>query len=705
MKNLKYIRIVFIIVFLATAVIFGFSEKKIETNIIQAILPETSQESQLLNLTKKYSDNINIIFEADSGEAAESLKTEFYNKIDKNIFVKEEFNFEKIFEEYKKSQDYVLSNNDRKLLLNKEYKKLEENAKNKLYNPFGVILTEFESDPYLLFSDFLLSLNEKNSFQNTNFYNNKYYSILNLKLNKKLKNSDIKNLIELKSEFEKDNNKIYFTGTPIHSYYTSKSSEREINIICIVTTIFIFGLCFLYFRSIKIIIPIIISISLGILAGFFVTSIIFKEVHILTFVFATTLIGICIDYSLHYFLEQNIKNIIKPLTSGLITTISAFLILLFSDMILLKQIAVFVSTGLIFVYLFVILFYPLVKFNINFNPSKFVDKLNLLQNKKIKIIVLPVVFLVICFGLFKLSFNDDIRSFYTPKGELLKSEELLQNLKKEKEGISFLLITNKNFQTLLEENENIVDELLEKNVGFVSISDFLPSIKRQKENFKLKSNLYQNNLNSFNNLLTLEQINKLKNKTDDGKYITYNSNLNFLEKFFVDDNTTLTILFRVKNSPVVNNKTVKFINIADDISQIVKSGRNSCKILFIPVLFILYVIVTIFFGFKKAIFIILPSVIGSFFSLAIFGLLNIEANIFNILAIFLIIGFSLDYSIFRFNGVKNSDSAVFVSCITSFLSFFLLSMTSFKLISSFGLMISIGLLTSYILSFLLISKE
>ena len=139
--------------------------------------------------------------------------------------------------------------------------------------------------------------------------------------------------------------------------------------------------------------------------------------------------------------------------------------------------------------------------------------------------------------------------------------------------------------------------------------------------------------------------------------------------------TSIMILYNIKTNPF---KNMKLINIPNDISKIIKDGRNNCKRLFIPVLLILYITVTIFFGFKKGITIILPSIIGSIFSLAILGLLNIEVNIFNILAIFLIIGFSLDYSIFRFNGAKDSDNAVFISCITSVLSFFLLSMTSFK---------------------------
>ena len=56
-----------------------------------------------------------------------------------------------------------------------------------------------------------------------------------------------------------------------------------------------------------------------------------------------------------------ISKIFKSLTVSLITTVSAFLILLFANFILLKQISVFTITGLITVYGIVVLFYPIMK--------------------------------------------------------------------------------------------------------------------------------------------------------------------------------------------------------------------------------------------------------------------------------------------------------------------------------------------------------
>ena len=110
--------------------------------------------------------------------------------------------------------------------------------------------------------------------------------------------------------------------------------------------------------------------------------------------------------------------------------------------------------------------------------------------------------------------------------------------------------------------------------------------------------------------------------------------------------------------------------------------------------------------------ILLPSVCGGFITIGLLSLFNQPVNLFHVLALFLIAGFSLDYSIFRFNSIKNpalsgikSANAVLISCATSVFSFLLLSFTSFKLISSLGFVLSLGLISSYVLSLLLINND
>ena len=82
-----------------------------------------------------------------------------------------------------------------------------------------------------------------------------------------------------------------------------------------------------------------------------------------------------------------------------------------------------------------------------------------------------------------------------------------------------------------------------------------------------------------------------------------------------------------------------------------------------------------------------------------------NVNLFHCLSAFLIIGFGLDYSIFRFCNMEKSNDGVFISCITTVFSFLLLSFTGFKLISSIGITLATGLTCSYLLSCIFIENN
>jgi predicted exporter len=89
---------------------------------------------------------------------------------------------------------------------------------------------------------------------------------------------------------------------------------------------------------------------------------VFREMHIITFVFGTTLIGICVDYSIHFFVHWkgngNLKDgfairayISKSLIMAFISTEICFFAFLFAPFPILKQFAVFSMTGLLSAFL------------------------------------------------------------------------------------------------------------------------------------------------------------------------------------------------------------------------------------------------------------------------------------------------------------------------------------------------------------------
>ncbi len=707
----KFLRILYIGLFLLLA-FFALKNPAItETNILRMVVPQ--KQSNLLDLSNMYSAKINVLIEGEEPEEVSDTADKFEELALKNNLKSISVDGNKILEIYKTSRGGLLSKNTAELLEKNDYKKVKENTIEMIYNPLGFSLLEPEEDPFLLFTDYIMNLGDNINPDSIINHNDKYYRILNYEFDKNialspsLLNKQVKKIIQLQKSLSENGVEVYLTGTPVHSYYASSRSMVEINIIGIISALFVLFLCLNYFKKPTILLPIATSIILGALAGYFVTALMFPAIHVLTFVFSTTLIGISVDYSLHYFVcktedksgDDVIKEIFKSLSVSLLTTISAFLVLYFSHTELLRQIAVFTITGLITVYLFVVLFYPLISKKIDLNNTNPGVRWNFNFAPRIAKNILIVMAIVALSGMFFVRTNDDIRSMYKPSEKLSNAEKIFADVAGINPKTSFVVVEGKNLQEVLEKEEQVAKLL--GDTKYQAISKYIPSIKTQEKNRALMQRLYETEISPYTTAL------KASSKVPAGDYLEFDKEtFPFLENFFLGANKSLMILYDFNNPDVIKQVGgAEFYNVREDISNLVKECRINCAKLLIPVFLLLYALLAVIYKPKNAARIILPSLCACIFTTGLLGLLHIGLNLFHVIAMFLIIGFSLDYSIFRFNGEKLVKDAVFMSCMTSVFSFFLLSLTGFKLISSLGFVLTTGLLSSYILSLLLIPKE
>ena len=302
-------------------------------------------------------------------------------------------------------------------------------------------------------------------------------------------------------------------------------------------------------------------------------------------------------------------------------------------------------------------------------------------------------------GMFFVRTNDDIRSMYKPSEKLSNAEKIFADVAGINPKTSFVVVEGKNLQEVLEKEEQVAKLL--GDTKYQAISKYIPSIKTQEKNRALMQRLYETEISPYTTAL------KASSKVPAGDYLEFDKEtFPFLENFFLGANKSLMILYDFNNPDVIKQVGgAEFYNVREDISNLVKECRINCAKLLIPVFLLLYALLAVIYKPKNAARIILPSLCACIFTTGLLGLLHIGLNLFHVIAMFLIIGFSLDYSIFRFNGEKLVKDAVFMSCMTSAFSFFLLSLTGFKLISSLGFVLTTGLLSSYILSLLLIPKE
>lgn len=776
-KLVNILRIFFVLTLLVLGGLVLCQPSHTETNILKAIF-SANEDSLLVDLSTRFSSKINVIVESNDYDEAETIAKTFYAKLDKTKMHSSNINATGIIEDYEKYQNNLLSNKTRKLLINKDYDAVIANAYESLYNPVMPPIGSIEQDPFLLLTDFVMNLTE--NFQTSADFvpiqlNEKFYSLIILDVNNELAlsptvlNAEVKKLVDLQNELSKDGVKVYLTGAPVHSYFASSHSIFEINLICILSTLFVIGLIFWYFGSLLPLIPIAVSIGLGIYAGYCVTVLIFKDIHILTFVFSTTLIGVCVDYSLHYFVAlkegkrgvDTIKDIFKSLTVSLITTVSAFLILLFADFVLLRQISVFTITGLVTVYGVVVLGYPMIKaakfFKVDKTIRQWDDKsetkkvisrhqpnnettiqsppspafvalveareqllpaprwgegydkdhasspLGILVSKYSTTLLSCLATVLLIFGLFRTHFDDNIKNMYAPPKNLLNAEKLLTEIVGTSADTSIFVVKGENLQDILQKEEKIADKLNNENSrGYQALSKFVPSEKRQKSNQILRKELYNAKLYEYAGFLPTQTRLRLINANFGNEFLSVNKDFEFLKKnFLIDGNTSIMVVSGYKGQTI---EGVKIINFQKDISSQIRHCRKICLALLVPIFGLLYLLLAKIYDFKSAVKILAPSVCAVVFVFAILGLFGCAINLFHLLAIFLIIGFGLDYSVFRLTNPEKSGDSVLLSCVTTVFSFALLAFAGFKLISSLGTVLALGLLSSYIFSIKLISR-
>lgn len=691
MKN--FLRFLYIAIFIFVGVFVFTHPVETETNILNAVFSDNSADTILVKLSEKYSSQINVIFENADDETVNN----FTKSLDSpNITVKTH-DIQNFLQNSMKYHKNLLSTETAKRLQNKMYDEVTTDAIERIFDPLNIMFVPLSEDPFMLYTDYIKSLGSDELVSDN-------FKIITLKVSPDTSNKEIKKLVTLQEKFSNENTKIYLTGSPIHSYYASTKSMLEINIICALSMLFVIGLCFYYFKNLNLLIPITVSLGLGILSGYFAVSLIFPTIHVLTFVFSTTLIGICIDYSLHYFIEkerasdQYLKSltnvgaegekIFKSLTVSMLSTVSAFAVLIFSGVELLKQISVFTMTGLVSVYLTVILFYPLINFKCNMRKIELK-----LPNKKI----FAIIFALISFAsIFMLKFNDDIRNLYVPSKKLAHAEKLLNEITGNRKK-TFAVVKDKKFQKLLQKEEWIAKNI--EGTEFQAISKFVPSHKQQVKNYKLKQNLYKNSLKNFDKILSTQDINRLKNEKTPQEFLEFDENL---KDFLIDENTSVMVLYDFDRPEIIEQNGGKYFDVTNDISQKIRECREVCVRMLLPVFAVLLLLLSLVYNFKTAVKILTPSVVAAMFSIALLSVTAQAINLFHILAIYLIIGFGLDYSVFRAG--NHSREAVLLSCATSVFSFALLAFTSFKLISSLGFILAVGLSVSYLMSVMLGEK-
>ena len=113
------------------------------------------------------------------------------------------------------------------------------------------------------------------------------------------------------------------------------------------------------------------------------------------------------------------------------------------------------------------------------------------------------------------------------------------------------------------------------------------------------------------------------------------------------------------------------------------------------------------YGWKHTVYILIPSLIACLAGLAAASAVGSTLNLFNLLALILIIGIGIDYTLFFAEKARSQSTllAITLSALTTLLSFGLLSLSQTHAIHSFGITVLSGIFIAWLLSPLAINDK
>ena len=716
---------------------------KIDTNFLSItpkFLEDKDFQKPLEDFFLKNSSSIKIFIESDDFDTAKNsaLKLEEYiNNLDSNVLVNlYSRDYDDILNMMIKYKYQLLSKEIRDYLLNDEAYIVAENSIINFYSPFFIpIVDNIEDDPFFVvnskINEILVSENNMQSRDGIQFvnYNNKYNILINIDMPKKIDSESFFNnlTVFLNDLSVNDNIKTYISGVPIHTYYSQKSAKKEITIISIVSLVVICMMFIFIFKSLK---PYIISMCTIFIAGasaFLYSSVFFNSIHIFTFVFGTSLIGISIDHSIHFITEwynekdkkEVLKKIFPSMLLGFLTTIISYLSLFLTSLTLLKQIALFSIFGLISSFITVNIIYPIIFKNDKRNIKQSVlsgsrnilnEYVKIINIKTVSIIFVIVIILSIIF-IPRIKVNFSANQLYDTPDFLLESESEVYKRLNTSLAKNIIISSGETLSKALEAEESIENYFTN---NYNAISRILYSEKKQRENIKLteeklmpllREQIRELNLDetSYNKIKT--EFESIKNDVLDINSIIESDSFSELKKIITTNNNKYFIIatsdYDTNNTINVTNNNVKVFNLNEEINDALDSTAKTAVKMALIAYILIFITMAVFFNKKQAFVIILVQLMSVLINLSIHSIFSININIFSIFALILSIGISIDYAIFFSNSAADKEItflAVFLSMMTTVLSFGTLAFSSFIPVKSFGLFLFIGVLSSFIIS-------
>ncbi|QPH97071.1 hypothetical protein [Campylobacter concisus] len=726
MKKLATI-LAFIFVFLASLGYSLASLKNVQTDIFSLINFKDAKEAKVL---KEVQDEIasNFLVLVNSKELANdvqslALKSSLFKSFEANIDV----NLNDIKSDINRSKIALLSRGDLELLKSDKNAFFKKRAE-EIFNSFSFRLLNVNDDFFSLSSGF--------SAKNGNVSLNLADLMLEVKDGKKSffllkgelkKGASSEGLIKFYNELNAlkvEQNELFVHSSALYQAFSKQKNESESLYMSVVSLSLTAIFLMLAFRNLRIFYVIFIA-AFGFSVAFAGTLLCLNELNILTILISTSLIGLMFDYVLHWLSKNegeairasSIKNMLKIFLLGLLITLSGYLAFTFSDLRLLKEVALFSAFALVAAFLASYFFMPLVFEGVKFYRSKVFDRFltkfcdlsgAAARHLGVKFLTISLILLAIflVFDLKNLSKSENVKDYSNMPKSLLADSSYILSLTGNNQNT--MIVTRSNGDILGGE-KSLLDELKKRNLikDESSLSDMFLSKSEQSE---LKE--------AFKKALDDEQIYAIYEKFGFSKDEVRSEILKVLgekelsvseilalksmkdfKKFVLDENASVAYVSGfvkgAASDEVLERHNAFSLNFASSLNESLTQAKELALKLKIAALVVAFLLLWFYFSALISALVMGVIIFGVLLTLFIFAVFGVNLSIFGVFGLILASAVGIDYMIFALNeslSEKERIYGIFCAFITSFISFFTLSFSQTAALSVFGLSVSLCVL-------------
>jgi len=532
---------------------------------------------------------------------------------------------------------------------------------------------------------------------------------------------------------------IQMSGMLIHAAAGAEQAQTEISTIGLGSLAGITIAVLLIFGRGRTLPLLLVPVAAGCAFATATTLLVFDRVHLITLAFGAGLVGVSIDYALHFLSQrrysesaQVLPKIFTGLLLGLFSSVMAYAVMVLTPFPGLRQMATFSIAGLLAAWLSVILWFPGLTRGDPVQPIGFASTLMRLRMRIPRIdrnrgmqLLLTLALAAALISIYNSDGRDDVRLLQTSPPELLQQEQALHRALGNASSSQYLLVSAQSLEQCLQKEESMapaLERLMADGLfeDYRALSTSLPSQQRQSENYALVKQLYQDQLQSFYQTIKLPQA-KLEQArrqfelaaprrlTVEGWQRLASSEA--LQGFLIEagDAGALTVIRftgllddSAKSALVEladSHGGVYFVDQLQNVSQLLKKYRvQIAKWLIIAYLVVLLVLLVRYRA--KLWRVVLPPLMASIFTLAILVQLEQGINLFHLMALILVLGIGLDMGIFltETDEAAHTWLAVSLSTYTSLLAFGLLALSKTPVLHHFGITVAIGLSLVWLLA-------